>query len=87
MSKRYCAHHAKGACRRNSYHRGDAKPRADVITRKQPNIPSRIAFQVASKIEQVRVISDENGADRLLGRWRMLISAGHVALIRAQVCS
>src|SRR5437773_1695920 len=60
-------------------------PRADVVTGViKANIPSPIAFQVASKFES-RVILDENGADRLLGEGDMLYLPGNVSrLIRAQ---
>jgi S-DNA-T family DNA segregation ATPase FtsK/SpoIIIE len=47
-------------------------------------MPSRIAFQVAAKIDS-RTILDQNGADELMGKGDMLyMPSGGSALVRAQ---
>ena len=61
------------------------RPSVDVITGLiKTNMPSRVAFQVASKIDS-RTILDQNGADKLMGRGDMLfMPPGGSALVRAQ---
>jgi S-DNA-T family DNA segregation ATPase FtsK/SpoIIIE len=60
-------------------------PRADVITGViKANIPTRIAFQVASALDS-RVILDTKGADKLVGKGDMLyLPPGSAQLVRAQ---
>lgn len=61
------------------------KPTVDVITGLiKSNLPARISFQVASKMDS-RVVLDESGAERLLGSGDMLYLAPSTShLTRAQ---
>ena len=61
------------------------RPSVDVITGViKANIPARIAFQVAAKVDS-RTILDQMGADKLLGKGDMLyLPPGSARLIRAQ---
>jgi S-DNA-T family DNA segregation ATPase FtsK/SpoIIIE len=60
-------------------------PRADVVTGViKANIPCRIAFQVASKLDS-RIIIENPGAERLLGQGDMLyLPPGTSRLVRSQ---
>lgn len=61
------------------------RPSVDVITGViKANLPARISFKVASKVDS-RTVLDTNGADKLLGRGDMLFSRPEDSkLIRAQ---
>src|SRR6202011_4504388 len=61
------------------------KPTVDVITGLiKSNLPARICFQVSSRSDS-RVVLDEMGADKLLGKGDMLfLQPGTSSLIRAQ---
>jgi DNA segregation ATPase FtsK/SpoIIIE-like protein len=60
------------------------RPYADVITgRIKSNIPTRIAFKVASAVDSITIL-DQSGAETLLGNGDMLyLSPGSQSLIRA----
>src|SRR5262249_5672251 len=61
------------------------RPTVDVITGLiKSNLPARICFQVSSRSDS-RVVLDENGADKLLGKGDMLfLQPGTSTLVRAQ---
>src|SRR5205807_7594254 len=61
------------------------KPTVDVITGLiKSNLPARISFQVSSRTDS-RVVLDEMGADKLLGKGDMLfLQPGTSTLLRAQ---
>ena len=61
------------------------RPSTDVITGLiKANMPTRIAFQVTSKVDS-RVVLDQNGADKLLGMGDMLyLPPRSAGLVRAQ---
>ncbi|MEM7698934.1 MAG: DNA translocase FtsK [Verrucomicrobiota bacterium] len=60
-------------------------PRADLVTGIiKANVPSRIAFQVSSKMDS-RIILDANGAENLVGKGDMLyLPPGSAQLVRSQ---
>ncbi len=61
------------------------RPSTDVITGLiKANMPTRMAFQVTSKVDS-RVVMDQNGAEKLLGKGDMLYLPPRTAnLVRAQ---
>ncbi|MCX7805806.1 MAG: DNA translocase FtsK [Planctomycetota bacterium] len=61
------------------------RPSVDVVTGTlKTNLPCRIAFQLPTKVDS-RIILDQNGAERLVGKGDMLIMPpGSNALVRAK---
>ncbi|MBI4026363.1 MAG: DNA translocase FtsK, partial [Verrucomicrobia bacterium] len=57
-------------------------PRADIVTGTiKTNLPSKISFRVASKVDS-RVILDENGAENLLGKGDMIYKSSDSSTLR-----
>ena len=57
-------------------------PRAEVVTGTiKTNLPSKISFRVASKVDS-RVILDENGAENLLGKGDMIYKSSDSSTLR-----
>ncbi len=57
-------------------------PRADIVTGTiKTNLPSKISFRVASKVDS-RVILDENGAENLLGKGDMIYKSYDSSVLR-----
>ena len=63
------------------------RPSVDVVTGLiKANFPTRIAFQVASKVDS-RTVLDQNGAEQLLGRGDMIfVPPGSGRLMRVHGC-
>ncbi|NCD22096.1 MAG: DNA translocase FtsK [Spartobacteria bacterium] len=60
------------------------RPTVDIITGTiKSNIPGRVAFKVAQKNDS-RVVIDQEGADKLVGKGDMLVLTGANKLVRAQ---
>ncbi|MGD9782523.1 MAG: DNA translocase FtsK 4TM domain-containing protein [Kiritimatiellia bacterium] len=60
------------------------RPTVDIITGTiKSNVPGRVAFKVAQKNDS-RVILDQEGADKLVGKGDMLVLTGANKLVRAQ---
>lgn len=65
---------------------GTQSPRADVVTGLvKANVPCRIALNTSNSMES-RIILDEVGAEKLLGKGDMLIKIGGQSPIRVQGC-
>ena len=60
------------------------RPTVDIITGTiKSNVPGRVAFKVAQKNDS-RVVIDQDGADKLVGKGDMLVLTGSNKLTRAQ---